>query len=102
MSRNLTALALVAGLGLSMVHQALADAQNLSCISDESVHARKVVRDCEMNSPAPYYVLIEKAVDDPNDPNNPPMPIKHGEGRDHGGHGHGSDSDGGGEPGGPN
>ena len=42
MSRNLTVLVMVAGLGLSLAHEALADAKNLSCISDESVHARKV------------------------------------------------------------
>lgn len=103
MFRKLTVLAALIGSSLSIAQMALADAKNLSCISDESVHARKVLRDCEQVAPEPTYIIVyEQPVDDPN---GPPMPIKHGEGRDHHG-GRGSNSDGGngggGNAGGPN
>ena len=97
-------LVLLAAIGVSLAHSALADAKNLSCISDESVHARKVLRDCEHVLPEPTYIIVyEQPVDDPN---GPPIPVKHGEGRDrHGGRGSNSDGGnggGGGNAGGPN
>jgi len=93
-------LVLLAAFGVSIAQSALADAKNLSCISDESVHARKVLRDCEHVLPEPTYIIVyEQPVDDPN---GPPMPVKHGEGHDHhGGRDAGSDG-GGGNAGGPN
>src|SRR5262245_44169068 len=102
MCAHLVRLVLVAAIGASVAHSALADAKNLSCISDESVHARKVVRDCAHEHEEPTYTIV---YEQPVDPNGPPIPVKHGEGRDHHG-GRGSNSDGGngggGNAGGPN
>ena len=42
-------LAALAGLGLAIAGEAIADADNLSCISDDSPVERRVIRDCETN-----------------------------------------------------
>jgi len=102
MHTNSVTLIVAAALGLSIGHGAFADAKNLSCISDESVHARKVLRDCDqIREPEPIYVVEQLP-----DPNGPPIPIKHGErkgdgGKDHNSHDHGAPG-GGNAGGGPN
>ena len=40
-------LAALAGLGLAIAGEAMADAENLSCISDDSPVERHVIRDCD-------------------------------------------------------
>ena len=93
-------LAALAGLGLAIAGEAMADAENLSCISEDSPVERRVIRDCETNRfhhypmPAPEDGaphVVQKIHHDSKDRNGD-VGAAHGAGGGQGG----------GAPGGPN
>jgi hypothetical protein len=96
-------LAALAGLGLAIAGEAMADAENLSCISDDSPVERRVIRDCDA-SRFPHFA--EPAPDD-GAPPLPPVVLKiHHDSKDRNGvvgaaHGSGPGGGHGGTPGGP-
>lgn len=98
---NLAMLAVSAGVGLSIAAEAVAESENLSCITDVSPNERRVLRDCEPKPEEELYVI--EVLNQPPPPPPPPIPIKNGEGGKGGGtHGHDQDHDapaGGGDPG---
>ncbi|HEV8392248.1 MAG TPA: hypothetical protein VGQ35_20505 [Dongiaceae bacterium] len=82
MRANLAMLAVLAGVGLSISGQAIADAKNLSCITGDSPVERRVLRDCERVEPEKPVVTSElpmKVI--PPVPPPPPAPIQHEGGR---------------------
>jgi hypothetical protein len=95
MRTNLVMLAALAGLGLSSLHVASAEAKNLSCITGISPGEQRLLRDCEPEPQEIYYVL-EVVNEAPPPPPPPPEParMKHGEGGKGGGvHGQEKDHD---------
>jgi hypothetical protein len=102
MRTNLAMLAVLAGVGLSIAAEAVAESKNLSCISEISPNEQRLLRDCEP-TPEEEIVYVLEVLDLPPPPPPPPIPIKNGEGGKGGGaHGHDRDHDapaGGGDPG---
>ena len=78
MRSNLAMLAVLAGVGLSIAAEAVAESKNLSCITDLSPSERRLLRDCGPLAdppPEPTYTIIQVLPPPP-----PPIPIKNGEG----------------------
>jgi hypothetical protein len=100
-------LAMLAGLGLSNLCMAQAEAKNLSCITGISPSEQRLLRDCEPE-PVVEEVEIVYVYEMPVPPAPPPEPArmkKHGEGGKGEGAQHDKDHDGpagGGNAGGPN
>ena len=102
MRTNIVMLAVLAGLGLSGLSAAHAEAKNLSCISGISPGEQRLLRDCEPK-PEEIVYAIEVLNEAPPPPPEPAR-IKHGEGGKGGGVRGSRDHDapaGGGTAGGP-
>jgi hypothetical protein len=101
---NFVMLALLAGLGLSGLSAAQAEAKNLSCISGISPSEQRLLRDCEPKPKEEEEIIYVLEVIDPPQPPEPAR-MKHGEGgKGNGAHGRDKDRDssaGGGNSGGP-
>jgi hypothetical protein len=93
---TLVMLAALAGIGLSTVDEAFADARNLSCISDGTILERRVIRDCGKDG----QPIVEPAPE-VTPPPPPPILLMHDGGRKAGdGSNHGREKQGGGSSGG--
>jgi len=94
---------LVPMVALSTAGEAMAEAKNLSCITDLSPNEQRLLRDCGPKPEEIFYVYEMPVAPPP--PPSPPLFIKNGEGgKGRGAHGHDQDHDapaGGGDPGGP-
>ena len=104
MRTNFVMLAVLAGLGLSGLGAAQAEAKNLSCISGISPGEQRLLRDCEPKPEEEIYYIIEMINEPPSPPPPPSEParMKHGESGKGGGVKGGKDHDapaGGGDPG---
>ncbi len=95
MRANLIMLAVVAGLSLAMADQAIADPENLSCITEKSTIERHVVRDCDRDGP-----LANAEAPPAPEPPLPPSFLKHEGGRKSDGGGRAGEAKGGGNGGG--
>ena len=83
MCTNLAMLAVMAGVGLSIASEAVAEPKNLSCITDLSPSERHLLRDC---GPEPVEKEIVDVYEVPVPPPPlPAIPIKNGEGGKGGG-----------------
>jgi hypothetical protein len=108
MRTNIVMLAVLAGLGVSNLGAASAEARNLSCISGLSPGEQRLLRDCEPEAVNEEIVYVyEMPVPPPPPPPSPPEParMKHGEGGKGAGAQHDKDHDapgGGGNAGGAN
>lgn len=77
MRTNMAMLAILAGFGVSIAGEAMAEARNLSCISGLSPNERRLLRDC---GPEPQPILeVVEIVDDVPPP--PPTSLMHEGGR---------------------
>ncbi|HKP23469.1 MAG TPA: hypothetical protein VJV39_06360 [Dongiaceae bacterium] len=81
MRTNLVMLAVLAGLGLSNLGMAQAEAKNLSCISGISPSEQRLLRDCEPEPGEEIVLVYKMPVEPPSPPPPPPEParMKHGE-----------------------
>ena len=78
MRSNLAMLAVLAGVGVSIAAEAVAESKNLSCIIELSPNERRELRDCGPLE-TPTYTAVEEIPIVPPPP--PPMlPMKNGEG----------------------
>ena len=105
MRTKLAMLAALAGLGLSNLGMAQAEAKNLSCISGISPSEQRLLRDCEPEPVEEEIVYVYEVPVEPPPPPPEPARMKHGEGGKGGGVKGDSDHDapaGGGNAGGPN
>jgi hypothetical protein len=97
-------LAVLAGLGLSNLSMAQAEAKNLSCISGISPSEQRLLRDCGPEPVEEEIVLVYEMPVEPPPPPPEPARMKHGEGGKGAGAQHDKDHApaGGGNAGGPN
>ena len=102
MRTNIIMLAALAGLGLSSLGAASAEAKNLSCISGISPSEQRLLRDCEPQPEGEEIIYVLEVIDPPPPPE--PARMKHGESGKGGGVKGDKDHDapGGGNSGGPN
>jgi hypothetical protein len=108
MRTKLVMLAVLAGLGLSSLGMAQAEAKNLSCITGISPSEQRLLRDCEPEPAEEEVFYVYEMPVPPVPPPPPPEParMKHGEGGKGGGvkgdNDHHGPTGGGGNAGGPN
>jgi hypothetical protein len=76
---NLAMLAVLAGVGVSIAAEAVAESKNLSCITDLSPNEQRLLRDCEPAAVETYYLYGPIGAPPPPPP-PPPIPTKNGEG----------------------
>ena len=98
-------LAMLAGLWLSNLCMAQAEAKNLSCITGISPSEQRLLRDCEPEPVEEEIVYVYEMPVEPPPPPPEPARMKHGEGGKGEGAQHDKDHDGpagGGNAGGPN